>query len=85
MSSGRFFLYQPNLVLCCPHWDSKIDVADAFRQVAMEWSGAPAFGYAFRDLVVFDRMLELGWASSHRHVCALMAALEHSHQTQILS
>lgn len=38
---------------------SKIDVTDAFRQVANEWSGAPAIGYVFEGLVVVARRLEL--------------------------
>lgn len=43
---------------------SKMDVAEAFRQVAVHWAGAPVFGYAFRDWVIVDRRLQFGWRNS---------------------
>ena len=30
---------------------SKMGVTEAFRQVRVQWAGAPVFGYAFRDFV----------------------------------
>ena len=41
----------------------KIDVTEAFRQVSVQWAGAPVFGYAFRESVVTDRSLQFGWRS----------------------
>ena len=38
----------------------EMDVAEAFRQVAVRWAGAPIFGYVFRDWVVVDRRLQFG-------------------------
>ena len=58
---------------------SKIDVTDAFRQVAVQWSGAPVFGYSVGDLVVVDRRLVFGWRNSPGNFCVMTAALEHSH------
>lgn len=46
---------------------SKIYVTDAFRQAAVEWSGAPDL---FGDFVVVDRRLEFGWANSPVCVCS---------------
>ena len=43
---------------------NKIDVTEAFRQVSVQWEGAPVFGYVFRELVVADRTLQFGWRSS---------------------
>ena len=58
---------------------SKMDVKDAFRQVAVEWERSPTFGYVFRDLVVVDRRLQFGWRSSPGFWCLFASALEHSH------
>ena len=43
---------------------SEIDVTEAFRQVSVQWAGAPVFGCGFRELVVADRRLQFGWRSS---------------------
>ena len=43
---------------------SKIDVTEAFRQVSVQWAGAPVFGNVFRELVVADRRLQSRWRSS---------------------
>ena len=45
----RCFGPRARLVLC------KIDVTEAFRQVSVQWAGAPVFGYVFRELVMADR------------------------------
>ena len=59
---------------------SKMDVTEAFRQVRVQWAGAPVFGYAFRDFVVADRRLQFGWRSSPGFFCLFSAALEHAHR-----
>ena len=59
---------------------SKIDVTEAFRQVSVQWAGAPVFGYVFRELVVPDRRLQFGWRSSPGFFCTFSAALEHAHR-----
>ena len=59
---------------------SKIDVTEAFRQVSVQWAGAPVFGYVFRDLVVADRRLQFGWCSSPGVFCLFSAALKHTHR-----
>ena len=43
---------------------SKMDVKDAFRQVAVEWDGCTKFGYVLGDFVVVDRRLVFGWRNS---------------------
>ena len=43
---------------------SKIDVTEAFRQVSVQWAGAPISGYSFGDWVVADRRLQFGWRNS---------------------
>ena len=58
----------------------KIDVTEAFRQVSVQWAGAPVFGYVFRELVVADRRLQFGWRSSPGVFCLFSAALEHVHR-----
>ena len=58
---------------------SKMDVKDAFRQICVEWSHCPVFGYAFRDLVIVDRRLQFGWRNSPGFWCLFSAALKHSH------
>lgn len=58
---------------------SKMDVAEAFRQVAVCWAGAPVFGYVFRDWVVVDRRLQFGWRNSPGFFCLFSSALQHSH------
>ena len=58
----------------------KIDVTEAFRQVSVQWAGAPAFGYVFRESVVADRRLQFGWRSSPGFFCLFSAALEHAHR-----
>ena len=52
---------------------------DAFRQICVEWSHCPEFGYAFRDLVLVDRRLQLGWRNNPGFWCLFSAALQHSH------
>ena len=37
---------------------NKTDVKDAFRQIAVEWSRCPLFGYAFYGFTVVDRRLQ---------------------------
>ena len=59
---------------------SKMDVTEAFRQVRVQWTGAPVFGYVFRDFVVADRRLQFGWRSSPGFFCLFSAALEHAHR-----
>ena len=59
---------------------SKLDVTEAFRQVRVQWAGAPVFGYVFRDFVVADRRLQFGWRSSPGFFCLSSAALEHAHR-----
>ena len=59
---------------------SKMDVTEAFRQVSVQWAGAPVFGYAFRELVVADRRLQFGWRRSPGFFCLFSAALEHAHR-----
>ena len=34
---------------------SRINVTEAFRQVSVQWAGAPVFGYGFREWVMADR------------------------------
>lgn len=51
---------------------SKIDATDAFRQVAIEWSGAPLFGYKPGEFVVVGPRLEFGWTAwltRHKMCC----------------
>ena len=43
---------------------SKMDVKDAFRQVPVEITRAPVFGYVFGGLVLVDRRLQFGWRNS---------------------
>ena len=57
---------------------SKIDVTEAFRQVSVQWAGAPVFAYVFRELVVADRTLQFGWSPGF--FCLFSAALEHAHR-----
>ena len=59
---------------------SKIDVTEEFRQVSVQWAGAPVFEYAFRELVVADRRLQFGWRKSPGFFCLFSAALEHAHR-----
>ena len=59
---------------------SKIDVTEAFRQVSVQWAGAPVFGCVFRELVVADRRLQFRWRSSPGFFCLFSAALEHAHR-----
>ena len=58
---------------------SKMDVKDAFRQVPVEITRAPVFGYVFGDLVVVDRRLQFGWRNSPGFWCLFSSALEHAH------
>ena len=58
---------------------SKMDVKDAFRQVAVEWDGCMKFGYVFWDFVVVDRRLVFGWRNSPGLYCLLAGAIEHAH------
>ena len=59
---------------------SKIDVAEAFRQVSVRWAGAPVFGYEFSEWIVVDRRLQFVWRSSPGGFCLFPAALEHAHR-----
>ena len=59
---------------------SKIDVSEAFRQVSVQWAGAPVFGYSFREWVVADRRLQFGWRSSPGFFCLFSAVLGHAHR-----
>ena len=58
---------------------SKMDVKDAFRQVAVEWDGCTKFGYVFGDFVVEDRRLVFGWRNSPGFYCLLAEAIQHAH------
>ena len=58
---------------------SKMDVKDAFRQVAVEWDGCTKFGYVLGDFVVVDRRLVFGWRNSPGLYCLLAGAIEHAH------
>ena len=58
---------------------SKMDVKDAFRQVAVEWDGCTKFGDVFGDSVVVDRRLVFGWRNSPGFNCLLAGAIEHAH------
>ena len=58
---------------------SKIDVKDAFRQMAVEWDDCTKFGYVFGDFVVVDRRLVFGWRNSPGFYCLLAGAIEHAH------
>ena len=58
---------------------SKMDVKDAFRQVAVEWDVCTKFGYVFWDFVVVDRRLVFGWRNSPGFYCLLAGAIEHAH------
>ena len=58
---------------------SKMDVKDAFRQVAVEWDGCTKFRCAFGDFVVVDRRLVFGWRNSPGFCCLLAGANEHAH------
>lgn len=65
---------------------SKMDVKDAFRQVAVDAARSPVFGYLFRDLIIVDRRLQFGWRNSPGYWCLFASALEHSHRnTSFLS
>ena len=57
---------------------SKMDVKDAFRQVAVEWDGCTKFGYVLGDFVVVDRRLVFGWRNSPGFYCLLAGAIEHA-------
>ena len=59
---------------------SKIDVTEAFRQVSVQWAGAPVFGYVIRELVVADRRLQFGWRGWPGVFGLFSAALEHAHR-----
>ena len=58
---------------------SKMDVKDAFRQVAVEWDGCTKFGYVFWDFVAVDRRLVFGWRNSPGFYYLLAGAIEHAH------
>ena len=58
---------------------SKLDVKSAFRQVPVDRSRAPIFGYVVEDLVVVDLRLQFGWTSSPGFWGIFSSALEHSH------
>ena len=58
---------------------SKMDVKDAFRQVAVEWDGCTKFGYVLGDFVVVDRRLVFGWRNSSGFYCLLAGAIQHAH------
>ena len=58
---------------------SKMDVKDAFRQVAVEWDGCTKFGYVLGDFVVVDRRLVFGWRNSPGFYCLLVGPIEHAH------
>ena len=58
---------------------SKMDVADAFRQVSVTWDNTTVFAYTFEDWVVIDRRLTFGWANSPGFFCMFSNALRHSH------
>ena len=47
----------------------KMDVKDAFRQVPVEITRAPVFGYVFGGLVVVDRRLQFRWRNSPGFWC----------------
>ena len=57
----------------------KIDVKDAFREVPVEITRAPVFGYVFGDFVVVNRRLHFGWRNSQGFWCSFASALEHVH------
>ena len=59
---------------------SNIDATEAFRQVSVQWVGAPLLGYVFRQWVVADRWLQFGWRNSSRFCCLFSAAVEHTHR-----
>ena len=61
------------IVLC------RVDVKDAFRQVLVDPSGAPVFGYAVGGLVVVYLRLQFGWRNSPGFWGLVASALEHSH------
>ena len=58
---------------------SKMDVAEAFRQVAVSWERNTVFGYSFLDWVVIDRRLLFGWTNSPGYFCLCSDALNHAH------
>ena len=58
---------------------SKMDVKDAFRQVAVEWDGCTKFGYVLGDFVVVDRRMVFGWRNSSGFYCLLAGAIQHAH------
>ena len=58
---------------------SKMDVKDAFRQVAAEWDGCTKFGYVFGDFVAVDRRLVFGWRNGPGFYYRLVGAIEHAH------
>ena len=49
------------------------------RQVQIEITRAPVFGYVFGDLVVVDRRLQFGWHNNPGYWCLFASALEHAH------
>ena len=63
---------------------SKIDVTEAFRQVSVQWAGAPVFGYVIRELVVADRRLQFGWRGWPGVFGLFSAALEHAHRLSLI-
>ena len=58
---------------------SKMDVANAFRQVPVEFGRSPTFSYVFGNMVVVDRRLQFGWRNSPGFWCLFASALEHAH------
>ena len=58
---------------------SKMDVAEAFRQVHVTWAGNQVFAYSFEDWIVVDRRLMFGWKNSPGFFCLFSDALRHSH------
>ena len=57
----------------------KMDVKDAFRQVPVEITREPVFGYVFIGLMVVDRRLHFGWRNSPGFWSLFALAFEHAH------
>ena len=75
---GVMFLRQTHgsnarILLC------RVDVKDAFRQVLVDPTGAPVFGYVFGDRVVVDLRLQFGSRNSPGFWGLMASALEHAH------
>ena len=57
----------------------RVDVKDAFRQVLVDASVAPVFGYVFGDRVVVDLPLKFGLRNSPGFWGLMASALKHAH------